>query len=121
MLTPTLKSNGDVALVGKQGTTWDLSLKLYSDTENTIPLDLNGYSARGHYRKNYDSPLAMAFECDIDLTGDANTITIHLDAATSAACTTYSGVYDIEIYTPNDEDVKRVMEGTLVIDREVTK
>jgi len=128
MITATLNDNGTVSLVGKQGTTWDIVLSVFSDNEATVPFNLADYSARGQYRKDYKitSPPLITFECAVlplnaQTNPGQNKISIHADASASTACFVYSGVYDIEIYTEDEESVERVMEGSLVISREVTK
>jgi len=124
MLTATLNEDGKkVDLVGQQGTTWDLRIEVFEDDENTTPMDLSNYSARAQFRKDYKltSPIIIEFDCEVDLAGDHNGVTLHVDPEVSAEALVYHGVYDVEVYTPDDVDVKRIMQGSLVIDREVTK
>ena len=44
-----------------------------------------------------------------------------LAAATSSSVTAGQFVYDLEIYTASDAAVSRLIEGTCIIDREITR
>lgn len=98
---------------------WDYLIR----TNQTLIFDLTDYQIRGQVRKDYDSGavlLTPSFQKSDALGKIMMTIT---PAQTSAL--TFSGdeiecVYDIEIYNGTD-DVKRVVEGTMVIRKEVTK
>lgn len=127
MIEATATTDGKINLIGKQGTTWDLPISLYEDSENTIPFSLDTYFARGQYRKNYNinSPILIEFTCtvlpfDAETNPDWNKIIVHADPELSTSCTVFSGVYDIEVYQ-DEFNVERVLEGTLVITPEVTK
>lgn len=123
MIIATANPDGSIALIGKQGTTWDFSLILFKDDAGTIPFDLTEYEGRGQFRKNYrsSSPVLIEFECTPDLTGDANVLNIVVPAAISAACTQRIGVFDIEVFNADESSVERVASGTLSIDPEVTR
>ena len=92
--------------------------------ENAALINLVGYTAAMKARVNFDSTSAF-----IDLTtenggitlgGAAGTIQLDIDAATTAALATLSGVYDLELYS--GAGVKtRLLKGTLTVSREVTK
>jgi hypothetical protein len=123
MITAIANEDGTVALVGKQGTTWDISLTLFQDEAGTVPFDLTLYLARGEYRKDYKTtslPL-LAFTCTPDLGGDANVLKITATAALTAGLAILSGVYDIEVYNQDESSVERVLEGKLTVSQEVTK
>jgi len=120
-------NEGTVDLIGQQGTTWELEVQVYEDEENTVPMDLSAFSARGQYRKNYKdrSTVLLNFVCSIvpyDATTnpDVNKVLVQATPASSTSCTRLSGVYDIEIYNGTDV-VERILEGTLTITPEVTK
>lgn len=128
MIVATVDTDGEkINLVGKQGTTWDLTTKVFQDTAKTIPLSLIGYNARGQFKKDYQktSPVLIEFNCSImpyDAVDnpDNNTVLINVLPAQSSALSLTKGVYDIEIYSGTDI-VERIMEGTLEISQEVTR
>ena len=127
MITATT-SGTSVNLIGKQGTTWNIVISLFSDAGLTVPLSLAGYSARGQYRQSYavGSPVVIEFSCtvlpvDPVTNPNNNKISINVPASTSTACTVLGGYYDIEVYTAQDASVERVMEGSLSILQEVTR
>lgn len=127
MITATIDDDGNVSLVGKQGTSWNLPLELYEDEENTVPFSLAGYQARGQYRENYTpgAPILITFNCavlgyDAATNPGTNKIEVSATPAQSTMCQVLSGVYDIEIYQ-NENTVERVLEGTLTMTAEVTR
>jgi hypothetical protein len=99
--------------------TWDFLLR----TDQTLIFDLTNYNVRGQVRKTYDSTTALlnpTFEVSVALGRITMTI---LPEDTSEIV--FSGeelecVYDIEIYDAGT-DVKRIVEGTIIIRREVTR
>jgi hypothetical protein len=127
MIEATARTNGTVDLVGKQGTTWTLTIQLFEDDANTVPMDLTSFLVRGQYRKDYKdaSPVLIAFGCTIDAyditeNPDTNKITVVVLPQVSTDCTVLSGVYDIEIYNGTDI-VERILAGKLAITPEVTR
>lgn len=128
MITATANSDGTVSLIGKQGTTWDIDVKVFEDDAKTIPMSLIGYSARGQMRKDYvpTSKVLIEFNCtivpfDADTNPDNNIV--HINATpdqSSSIGNIASGVYDIEVYQGVDI-CERVLEGTLTISKEVTR
>lgn len=132
---------GKIQLTGQQGTTWEFELELFTDEANQVPFDLTGYLARGQYRKDRtpDSPLLIAFVCSVlpfNATTNplSNKIKVRSEASQSAALNDVGlrfnnapvlrGVFDIEVYKldgTDEIDVKRPIEGNLVVTPEVTK
>lgn len=124
-----------VWLVGKQGTTWELTLSLVnSETETAV--DLTGKSARGQIRTGYTaSSVTAEWTCSIASPETDGDVSISLSETTTAGLTAYrdsidpevmntytgSGIYlyDIEVYGTGD--VKRYIEGKLFIDPEITR
>lgn len=99
---------------------WDFFVR----TDKTTIFDLTGYQARGQIRKSYDTSTVLitpTFTVSVPL----GKITMTVPPATSTAVV-FSGeelecVYDIEIYTTGDADVKRIVEGVITLVREVTR
>ncbi len=125
MLTAKANANGTVDLVGKQGTTWNIVVEVFTDEAGTVPMNLATCSAVGSFKETYqdESPL-LEFLCTIlpydEFTNpDNNKIEITAEPAMSSALTTFSGVYDIEV--TDEVWVERILEGTLTISPEVTK
>jgi hypothetical protein len=87
------------------------------------PVNLTGYSARMHVRRDVDSASTLVELTTqngrISLGGAAGTITLALTATTTAGIAR-SGVYDIEIVSAGGQ-VSRVLRGDFVVDREVTR
>lgn len=120
-------SDGSVDLIAKQGSTWRLTLELKQD--NNQPMDLTGYTARSHVRKNYiDTTPTAVFTCSIMNPPTDGKIELLMDATTTASikcgktpkdsASTY--VYDVEIESATGE-VIRILEGKLFVDPEATK
>lgn len=86
------------------------------------PINLTGYTARMHLKRAVTDTIAV-FELTtsnsrISLGGTAGTITLSITASDTA---TLSGdyVYDLELV--NGSNVKRLLQGKIKIDAEVTK
>ncbi len=120
-----------VNIIAKQGESFALSI--------TVNMNLISYSSRGQIRDGYglSASLIKAFNCvvqTIDTT--SGLVLITLSATDTSAIPAYKtqvvssniallqgvGVYyyDIEIYTLNDADVKRILQGKIIFDPEVT-
>lgn len=133
--------DGKIQLTGQQGTTWEFILELFTDEANLVPFDLTGYLARGQYRKDKtpDALLLISFDCtvlpmDVDDNPFSNKIKVRSEAAQSSALNepalrvnnlpVLRGVFDIEVYkleAANEIDVKRPIDGILIITPEVTR
>lgn len=106
-----------------QGASFDYTLtwKL-----NDVPVNLTGYSARMQVRESYDSTaviLSLANGSGITLGGTAGTILLAAAAtATAALDATPTGqyVYDLELVSGSNI-VTRLVQGTFVVDPEVTR
>lgn len=129
MITAVANSDGTVDLNGKQGTTWSLGITFYRDSLRTEPLDLTGKQLRGQYRKDYKvtSLSLIDFVLTVDdldsaENPDGNKAALFVSPSASSSVTVLSGVYDIELYSPEDPlIVERIMQGRLIISPEVTK
>jgi len=94
----------------------DLTVK-----EDGVVKNLTGYSARAQMRaKKSDTSAAATFTCSVtNATGGV--IKMSLPNATSSSLTAGRYYYDLEIYTASDAIVKRLLEGEVTIDREITR
>lgn len=123
------RSSGlELDLIGKQGTTWELVMKV---TVDAVALDLTDYSVRGEMRKSHTAATAedgLDFEITDALTGE---ITMSMSASDTAALTCGSTVkdvdstyvWDMEVYKeiPDPEEVIRLFQGKIYVDPEVTR
>lgn len=90
---------------------------------------LVGYSGRGSIKGRYEDTAALA-DFNVTVTDAATgvvTITLAPDALTNLAFKAnkpndfFQGVYDIELFTENNQDVIRLINGMAFISPEVTK
>lgn len=114
---------GRYRLVIEQGATLDRTFK-WKDGEGAL-VDLTGYTARCQVRASYTSEtkiLDLTTEnSGIELGGAAGTIRLKVSAATTAAISlTGLGVWDLELVSPSGV-VTRLLEGRVVLSREVTR
>lgn len=124
---------GHYNMTCQQGSTFTRTIEieqpdLIADpTGNTfVPYDLSGYTARMQVRRTIDSSSFL-----LELTsqnggltinpaeGDSNKILLYASASVTASVST-SGVYDIEIISP-DNSVSRVLQGIFNLSPEVTR
>ena len=140
MITAKL-NNGKLELTGQQGTTWNFDIELFQDDAGTIPLNINGFLARGQFRqdKSPDAILLMTFTCTV-LSYDAvnnpnnNKVNILVPASESASLNDVDkrinnlpvlrGFFDVEVYKldgMSEVDVMRPLEGILIITPEITR
>ena len=103
-----------------QGSDYSLGLVLKDSLD--VPMDLTGYSARAQIRPKKDSTtLTASFVCAINSPPTDGAITVTLSNAVSADITAGTYYYDLEVYTPNDSYVQRLIEGKAKIRQEVTR
>ena len=88
------------------------------------PVDLTGFTARMTIRKSKASTVAevtiTSAAGDITLDNANKTITVVISDAVTEALTMRTGVYDLELIAPTNE-VFRLMEGVVTINRETTR
>jgi hypothetical protein len=107
-----------------QGATF--SLVVTWKNPNGTPIDLTGYTARMQARAKYDSPNPPLFSltstpaAGLVLGGVAGTVTITIDAATTAGLVPGQYVYDLEVVSSGGI-VTRLIEGRCIVSPEVTK
>lgn len=101
-----------------QGSTFviDITLK-----ESGSVKDLTGYSARAQMRSTKTaSTVAGTFDCNIPVPTNG-IVKMELSATDSSAMSAGLYFYDLEIYTPSDAIVKRLIEGKVTLNQEVTR
>ena len=112
-------SAGTYNLVIDQGSDFAIDLTI---TEQSAAKNLTGYSGRAQIRSTHtSSTVAASFVCTIVGLPTAGVMKLSIAAATTTAMTPGAYVYDLEIFTGSDVVVKRLIEGTVTINPEVTR
>jgi len=105
----------------ERGATFSLVLTWKDETE--APVNLTGYTARMHIREKASSSTTLleltTENSGIVLGGVLGTIEISIPAATSTAFPWSVGVYDLELVSGSF--VKRMLQGNVTVDTEVTR
>lgn len=81
------------------------------------PQSLVGWTARGQVRQTHGGAVVLH---DLEPVSSAATVTVTVDAASSAAWDWRVGVYDIELVDPS-EKVIRLVQGRVIVSPEVTR
>jgi len=107
-----------------QGASFDYNL-VWNTTEGTVttPVDLTNWSARMQMRTSYNSSetaLNLTSGTGITLGGTAGSVLIEATATQTAAIGAGPYVYDLELVSPASV-VTRLVEGTIIVDPEVTR
>jgi hypothetical protein len=107
-----------------QGASFDYNL-VWNTTEGTVttPVDLTNWSARMQMRTSYDAHepvLSLTSGTGITLGGTAGSILIEATSTQTAAIGSGPYVYDLEMVSPASI-VTRLIEGTIIVDPEVTR
>jgi hypothetical protein len=96
-------------LVIESGATFETTLTLtdvYGD-----PLELAGFTATSKMKKAYTSNNSISF--DVSVNAEIGTITLDMNAVTTAALSPGRYVYDIKI--DNGTTISRVVEGAVIV------
>ena len=102
----------------EQGADFAIQLTL---SEDGSAKDLNGYSARAQMRlKKTDTSPAATFVCSVTSASEGK-VKMSLTNGTTAALSPGIYYYDLELYTPNDGNVTRLLQGQATVVAEVTK
>jgi hypothetical protein len=102
-----------------QGSAYNVTVPVL--TLNNLPLDLTEYNGRGQIRRNYNATLAVDFLVQVYGDPTDGLVRISLTPAQTAAMKAGRYVFDIEVYTENDNDVIRVIEGQVTITPRATQ
>jgi hypothetical protein len=105
-------------LVIDQGSDFAIQLTL---SENGSAKDLTNYSARAQLRsKKLDTIAAATFTCTVP-NPSAGILTMELNNSVTANLSAGLYYYDLELYTANDGNVTRLLEGQATVTQEVTR
>ena len=106
-------------LVIDQGSDFAIDLTI---TDAGTAKNLTGYSGRAQIRSTHAASSATAsFTCSIVGAAADGILKMELSAATTTSMTPGRYVYDLEIHTASDAIVKRLIEGSVTINPEVTR
>ena len=99
----------------------DFSIDLVVKEQGSIK-NLTNYSARAQLRTKKDASgsAAASFSCTIT-DAVAGAITMELSNATSSGISAGRYYYDLEIFTSNNNIVKRLIQGEVTLNQEVTR
>ena len=90
--------------------------------ESGVVRDLGGYSARAQMRSTRtSSTVAGTFTCIVLSPATNGTVQMQLPNAVSSGMAAGRYYYDLEIYTSGDAVVKRLIQGEVTINPEVTR
>lgn len=123
MTTATTIEEGDkVSVKIKKGTTYRHTFTYVNSAG--VAIDLTGYTARMQIRETIESVATVYSGVsggDITMGGTAGTVTLSIPAATTAAWTFTSGVYDIEIVSSAGVVIGLVGVSRVTVTPEVTR
>ena len=105
-------------LVIDQGSDFAIDMTI---TEGGTAKNLTGYSGRAQLRTTHAASSATASFTVSVVNATAGTMKMELSAATTAGITAGRYIYDMEIHTSGDATVKRLIQGSVTINPEVTR
>ena len=105
-------------LVIDQGSDFAIDLTI---TEGGSAKNLTGYSGRAQLRTTHTASSATASFTVSVVNASAGTMKMELSSATTAGIAAGRYVYDLEIHTSGDATVKRLIQGSVTINPEVTR
>lgn len=99
-----------------QGTTFSTTITLAD--EDSVLIDLTGYTANSQIRKHYSSSNSQSFS--VTLGGVQGTVALSLTSTQTSNLTAGRYVYDVEL-TSSSNVVSRIVEGIVTVTPEVTR
>lgn len=116
---------GNYDITIEQGAKYSLDLTFYTDKNKNNTEDFTGNTWRMKIRDSVSSSTVIeeltSANNKIDISNqDQGIITLKLTAPTTEAYTFTEGVYDLERVIDSD-DVRRMLQGTVTLDKEVTR
>jgi hypothetical protein len=106
-------------LVIDQGSDYALNLNI---KESGSVKDLTGYSARAQMRPTKtSSTVSASFTCTVLTPASEGNIKMELSNAVSSAMSPGLYYYDLEIYNSGEVVVKRLIQGEITLNQEVTR
>ena len=105
-------------LVIDQGSDFAIDLTI---TESGSAKNLTGYSGRAQMRSTHASSSVTASFTVSVVNASAGTMKMEMSSSVTAGVAAGRYVYDLEIHTSGDATVKRLIEGSVTINPEVTR
>ena len=106
-------------LVIDQGSDFAIDLTI---TEAGSAKNLTGYAGRAQMRSTHaSSAVAATFTCSVVGAATNGIMKMELSSSTTTSLTAGRYVYDLEIHTGSDAIVKRLIQGNVTINPEVTR
>ena len=105
-------------LVIDQGSDFAIDLTI---TESGSAKNLTGYSGRAQMRSTHASSSATASFTVNVVNATAGTMKMEMSSSTTSGISAGRYVYDLEIHTSGDATVKRLIQGSVTINPEVTR
>ena len=105
-------------LVIDQGSDFAIDLTV---TESGTAKNLTGYSGRAQLRTTHAASSATASFTVTVVNASTGKLKMEMQAATTSGIASGRYVYDMEIHTANDATVKRLIQGSVTINPEVTR
>lgn len=115
----------EVELVLPQGATFIYEVT-YKDPDTNLAINLTGYSARMQIREKVESTSTIysasttGVSPAIVITAGSGLVVLTIPAATTAGFTFKKAVFDLEIESSSGI-VTRLVKGTIILDKEVTR
>jgi hypothetical protein len=112
----------EVELILPQGATFVYEVT-YKDPDTDLPINLTGYTARLQIREKVESTSTLysgTTDDDITIIGASGLVVLTIPAVTTTAFTFKKAVFDLEIESAGGV-VTRLVKGTVLLDREVTR
>jgi hypothetical protein len=90
--------------------------------EEGVPKNLTGYFARAQMRSTKTSEtIAASFTCTVLAPATDGKVKMELSNSVSSGVEAGRYFYDLELYTENDTLVKRLIQGEVLLNQEVTR
>ena len=105
-------------LVIDQGSGFAIDLTI---TEAGSAKNLTGYSGRAQLRSTHAASSTISSFSVTIVNAGTGELKVEMSAATSTNLAAGRYVYDLEIHTANDATVKRLIQGSVTINPEVTR
>ena len=105
-------------LVIDQGSDFAIDLTI---TESGTAKNLTGYSGRAQMRSTHASSSATASFTVSVVNATAGTMKMEMSSSPTSGISAGRYVYDLEIHTSGDATVKRLIQGSVTINPEVTR
>lgn len=115
----------EVELIVPQGATFIYEIT-YKDPDTDLPINLTGYSARLQIREKVDSStiiysaLSTGVNPAIIITGGSGLVVLTIPANTTRDFVFRKAAFDLEIESSTGV-VTRLVKGTMILDKEVTR